>query len=293
MISLVNLEKRYGFRGRVQAIKSFNLELDRHRSTVLLGPNGSGKSTLIRLILGLARPTAGEVRWEGGRRPAIGYAPEHATLFPRATVAEAIRLWAGSRPAEERRRWVSALQLEPILDRAMGRLSKGEAQRVSLALAFVLGAGVVVLDEPLEGLDPLIRPLVRAAIASALRAPTAPTLLVSTHRLEEVREPFKRVLVLQHGHLVRDLTMQELDALRQGRIMVLQDSLPTEEIRRVVGQADADGVRAVRGFYRDEPVVLVGPYPCLPVAGASDGELVNLDSLMQLWLNPNLLEENR
>lgn len=291
MISLVNVEKRYGFRGRVQAIKSFSLELDRHRPTVLLGPNGAGKSTLIRLILGLTRPTAGEVRWEGGRRPAVGYAPEHATLFPRATVAEAIRLWSGSRAAEERLRWLSALQLEAILGRGMGRLSKGEAQRVSLALAFVSGAGVVVLDEPFEGLDPLIRPVIRAAIASALRAQTAPTLLASTHRLEEVREPFERVLVLQHGHLIRDLTMQELDALRQGRIMVLQHSLPTEEIRRTVGPAGVNGVRAVRGFYRDEPVVLVGPY--LPASAPRSGDAVDLESLLQLWLNPNLLEESR
>ncbi len=71
----------------------------------------------------------------------------------------------------------------------------------------------------------------------------------------------------------------------------MKDSLSTEEIRRVVGQADADGVRAVRGFYRDERVVLVGPYP--PAEGARDGDVVNLESLLQLWLNPNLLEERR
>lgn len=290
LVSVRNVRKTYGMLAPVPALQDVSLDLKPSEHIAILGPNGAGKSTLLKLLLGVARPTAGTIRWSSNAQPSIGFAPERPRLLPRTTVREYLELAAGRNAASAKaiEECEFGLQLSTVMHRRVEGLSKGEAQRVSLAFAFLCDAPVVVLDEPFEGLDPMIRPLARAFILGALARKEHCTFIATTHRLEEVREPFERVLVINGGVVVQDLSLATFRELASGSVLILPGDSDAADIRQALAARGLtlSGMRAVRGTYRDAIVVLIGPFPR---AAATDEDFHPLDFevLLQLWLQPS------
>jgi ABC-2 type transport system ATP-binding protein len=185
----------------------------------LLGLNGSGKTTAIKLLMGLHLPTTGDVEVLGGRVPdvevlaRIGYAPEAAYLNKSLTGRETLRLFAAlSRiPAAAREARVEKILgdvgLGRAMDKRLGEYSKGMLQRASLAQALIHDPELVILDEPVTGLDPLAIKEVRALILW-LKA-KGKTVLFSSHDISEVERVCDRIGILSGGRLARVMTQDE------------------------------------------------------------------------------------
>jgi ABC-2 type transport system ATP-binding protein len=185
----------------------------------LLGLNGSGKTTAIKLLMGLHLPTVGSVEVLGRRVPEvetlarIGYAPEAAYLNRSLTGRETLNLFAAlSRvPAAERAARVSAtlerMGLANAADRRLSEYSKGMLQRASLGQALIHDPELVILDEPVTGLDPLAIKEVRALILWLKSK--GKTVLFSSHDISEVEKVCDRIGILSGGRLVKTMTQAE------------------------------------------------------------------------------------
>ncbi len=181
--------------------------------TALLGPNGAGKSTLLRLICGLARPSTGTVWVAGGNprfdadvRARIGLVPQQDGVFESLTALETVELAARlsrlAEPRVEARRALALVELDPTMTRPVGTFSKGMRQRVKVAQALVHDPALLILDEPLNGLDPRQRHHLIELFAEL--GHSGRTVLVSSHVLEEVERFGSRVVVVAKGRLVAE-----------------------------------------------------------------------------------------
>ncbi|MGE0158397.1 MAG: ABC transporter ATP-binding protein [Gemmatimonadales bacterium] len=181
-----------------------------------LGPNGSGKTTTIRIFMGMIRPDRGTVRVLDRHVPAdlksilarVGYVPERPHVYPALTVGEQIhyhssffRLWDRGWAAELTKR----LELDP--DRKIARLSKGETGKLLLLLALAQRPSLLVLDEPTEGLDPVVRRDVLAAVLDYV-SDTGATVFISSHLVHELERICDWVGVMDQGRVVAELPMQ-------------------------------------------------------------------------------------
>jgi osmoprotectant transport system ATP-binding protein len=228
VIELRGAAKRYD---GSEALKETTLSLGAGTS-VLLGPTGSGKSTLLRLLTGLARPSAGEVRLWGeavtphtlpALRRRIGYVIQEGGLFPHLTAAANVTLAAryfGWERARIERRLGELIELTAFPRDAMARfpvqLSGGQRQRVSLMRALMPGPELLLLDEPLGALDPMIRAELRADLRAIFRR-LGQTVVLVTHDLAEAEFFADRVVLLKDGAVVQqgpfaDLLEQPADA---------------------------------------------------------------------------------
>jgi ABC-2 type transport system ATP-binding protein len=182
-----------------------------------LGPNGAGKTTTIRLLLGLLRPAGGSIQVFGERVPAdlvsilgrVGYVPERPHLYPSLTVAEAISLHAAFHARFDHaaaNALVSRFGLPT--GRALSRLSKGEMGKVMILLALAQRPALLVLDEPTDGLDPVVRREALHAILDYV-TDTGATVLISSHLVHELERFCDWVGVLDRGTMVAQLPMEE------------------------------------------------------------------------------------
>ena len=210
-----------------------DLDLEVHRGEILgyVGPNGSGKTTTLKLLTGLLRPDRGEARFFGrpladrAWRHRVGYLPEHPYLYDYLTPAEYLdyvgRLFGlpAGRRHDRTRELLALVGLEESADVAMRRFSKGMVQRAGLAQALVNDPELLLLDEPMSGLDPLGRRLVRNLILD-LRS-SGKTVLFSTHILSDAETLCDRVAVLRAGRLVRVGALGEILRLDVSHMEVL------------------------------------------------------------------------
>jgi multiple sugar transport system ATP-binding protein len=208
--SLKGLEKRFGGGG---GLAPFDLEVEDGELVTILGPSGCGKSTLLRLIAGLERPDAGEIRLDGeridslppGQRDVAMMFQSYA-LYPHMTVRENVQFPLRMRrtePSERNARTdevASLLELGPLLDRRPAALSGGERQRVALARALVRRPRLFLLDEPLSNLDVRLRDRVRRFFRDLQRRVGVTTLYV-THDQMEALTLGRRVVVLNEGRI--------------------------------------------------------------------------------------------
>jgi ABC-2 type transport system ATP-binding protein len=216
MIEAVGLSKRYGATVAVQSL-TFNVRSS--MVTGFLGPNGSGKSTTMRLILGLDRPDAGQVRI-GGRRyrdlawplREVGALLEARAFHPGRSARAHLQALAASNaiPRSRVEEVLGLVGLAQVAGRRAGGLSLGMAQRLGIAAALLGDPPVLVLDEPVNGLDPegirWVRDLLRALAAEGR------TVLVSSHLIGEIARTADHVLVIGRGRLLADTSVAELAA---------------------------------------------------------------------------------
>jgi len=204
--------------GRVTAVQDLGLEVPEGSFYLLIGPNGAGKTTTFRMLLGLMKPTSGDVELLGGIRPGgagrahIGYVPEVDLPYSWLRTDRLIAHHAGYYPT-----WDDAYArhlvelLEVRTDAKYGTLSKGQARRVQLLLALAHRPPLLLLDEPTDGLDPVARDTVQAALAAHI-AETPTTVLAATHLVYEMERFADHVGVLRGGRLVRQMPRPELHA---------------------------------------------------------------------------------
>jgi ABC-2 type transport system ATP-binding protein len=210
--------------GDIVAVSDVSLSF-RPGVTALLGPNGAGKSTVLRLIAGLARPSQGTVRVAGsdpagaGAARVIGIAPQQENMFDRYTAHEFVRVAAVlqgvGEPAEAATRALARAGMDPALDRPIATFSKGMRQRTKLAQALVHDPPVVLLDEPLNGLDPQGRREMTEVFAGL--AEEGRVLIVSSHVLDDVARLGSRIAVIAQGRLAAEGDYHEIRALLDDR----------------------------------------------------------------------------
>jgi len=155
LLSVRGLTRRYG---SVQALAPIDLDLIRGERIALIGPNGSGKTTLLGILAGVGHPTDGSVEWAAGTPGAVGWVPQQPALYPRLTVRENLRLFAGLEGAPDPSATADALivraDLGEFATRRASALSTGTLQRLNLAIALAGQPELLLLDEPTGTLSP-------------------------------------------------------------------------------------------------------------------------------------------
>jgi len=259
--------------GRFRALHGIDLEVSRGEVFGFLGPNGAGKTTTIRCILDLLRPTAGRIEVLGldprrdgvPLRRRVAYVPGELRLPERQTghqlVAAVARLRGGLDPT---RQTELARRLDLDLGRRLRDLSSGNRRKVALLLAFMSNAELLILDEPTNGLDPLIQHEFLRLVREVREAGT--TTFLSSHVLSEVQRAADRVAVLRAGTIVALGTVEELRGRARQRVDVwFNGSPPAAELGRVPGLEH----QLVEG--RRFAAVLAGPIrPLLEVLARHD-----------------------
>ena len=196
----------------VRALERVNLSIHAGERVALVGANGCGKSTLLRLLHGLAAPTAGQVQ----RAPVA----QQAMLFQKPHLMRmsvqgniALGLWLRGTPwGEAKQLALTALArvgLTELAGRNARRLSGGQQQRVALARAWALQPKVLLLDEPTASLDPHAKREVEALIEEFASQPDEVTLVFASHNLGQVKRMASRVIYLEHGRLLADLSVDD------------------------------------------------------------------------------------
>lgn len=221
------LSKRFG---DVLAVDSVNLRVKQGEIYGFLGLNGAGKTTTIRALLGMIRPSSGDVKVLGqtvgpnGRGPwaGVGHLVENPSAYPELTVRENLeiaRRLHGVLDPNATLRAIERLVLTSYADRKAGTLSSGNLQRLGLARALLHEPELLILDEPANGLDPAGVVEIRELLASLARE-RGVTIFMSSHILTEVDRLATRIGIIHKGHLIEELDTDKLEKLRAKRLVV-------------------------------------------------------------------------
>jgi ABC-2 type transport system ATP-binding protein len=269
-VEALHKEFRLGlWRRRVAAVQGVSFEVERGDIFGFLGPNGAGKTTTIKMLTGLIAPTGGHASIFGERVPSphcmkrVGFLPENPYIYPYLTPTEFVELCArlsGLSRKAARDRTRSVLDQVGVLyaaDRPVGRLSKGMLQRTGLAASLVADPELLILDEPMSGLDPIGRKEVRNLIVEERRR--GRTIFFSTHILNDVETLCDRVTILRKGQVVVSGRLDELlnRNVRRTDIVLVGASAELEQEFTAAGHAtrragerlvvEAEGESAVTG----------------------------------------------
>ncbi|MGD2073146.1 MAG: ABC transporter ATP-binding protein [Candidatus Thorarchaeota archaeon] len=213
VIELNNISKRYG---EVIALSRFNMNVKEGSITGFVGPNGAGKTTTLRLITGLTRPDEGTITVLGKNpydnievKKCIGFVSEHDDLYPWATVLESVRMLSKLNMPESKDidqaigKAINDVGMEKYQERRISALSKGMKQRTKIAAALTHNPELLILDEPLGGLDPLGRKTSMDLLTS-LCEDQGVTILISSHVLEELENFANRITLIHRGQTVAE-----------------------------------------------------------------------------------------
>jgi ABC-2 type transport system ATP-binding protein len=236
MIEIRDLSKSYG---EIQALQSTNIDIQKGEIVGLLGPNGAGKTTLMKMITGVLEPDHGTVSINGldivkdraTVQAKIGYLPENAPLYPDLTVQDYLQMMADLRLIDPELQIpaiidaVHAVNLDDVITRPIGQLSKGMRQRVGLAQAILHKPEILILDEPTVGLDPTQIIEIRQLIKNLAQQSTV---LFSTHILSEVEALCDRVIMIMNGRIKADSRLSDLSNT-DNAILVLDEDRPDTE----------------------------------------------------------------
>lgn len=222
MLQLKKVSKSYG---ETVALRETSLHCKPGETTALLGPSGCGKSTLLRIVVGLVEPDSGEVIFDGEPitkqnllqvRRKMGYVIQSGGLFPHLTCADNVTLMAkrlGWKPdrIDARIKELAALTHLPIeaLDRYPIQISGGQRQRVSLIRAMFLDPNLILLDEPMGALDPLIRSELQAELRQIFTS-LKKTVLMVTHDIGEAGVLADSIALLKAGDIIQNGSLEAL-----------------------------------------------------------------------------------
>jgi ABC-2 type transport system ATP-binding protein len=244
--------------GHVRALQDFNFEVRSGELVALLGPNGAGKTTAIRLLLGLAKPSAGRLSVFGGDPSSVDTHVRVGAMMQVGRVPETLRVWEhvdlfssyypNPLPISET---LAIAGLEQLKDRKFGLLSGGQKQRVLFALAICGNPDLLFLDEPTVGLDVEARHLLWDEIRSLLRR--GKTVVLTTHYLEEADALADRILVINKGRIIAEGTPAEIKSRTAGKRIRCVTELPLEVIRKITGVADVQTDREAVVIQTSQP----------------------------------------
>ena len=242
LLELDKLSRRYG---TITALDSLSFSVPAGQVVGFLGPNGAGKTTTMRAVFGLTDLDAGMVRWNGvpvgqRERRRFGYMPEERGLYPAMLVGEQLEYLGrlhGMSAIDARSattNWLGRLGIEDRVRSKVDALSHGNQQRVQLAAALLHGPEVLILDEPLAGLDPSGIDAIGAVLVEQARSGCC--VLFSSHQLDQVEDLCESVTIIDHGRLVVTGTVDDLARSGPRRLVV-----------RVEGDRDALWARGLTG----------------------------------------------
>ena len=239
MIEAIDLCKHYG---SFAAIDHLTFTIRRGEVVAFLGPNGAGKSTTMKVLTGYLAPTSGTAKLCGvdvvtDRVRAVtklGYLPENGPLYPEMTPRELLTFFGeargmtGPRIAERLEFVTKECDLHELLDKPIGKLSKGQKQRTGMAQVLLHDPEVLIMDEPTTGLDPNQIRHVRELVK---KLGQTRTILLSTHLFQEVEAMAGRMLLVNDGKLAFDGTPAEFKARGAGQMDQAFHSLTTQAAR--------------------------------------------------------------
>lgn len=236
--------------GEKQVLRGISLKAESGRALGLLGRNGAGKTTAIRIVMGVFPADSGQVLLDGKpfdrNRVKIGYLPEERGLYPKKVISEQLVYFGelrGLRTAEAKRQAKALLErlgMEEYLNKKLETLSKGNQQKIQLAVTLINDPDIVILDEPFSGLDPvnamLLKDVVREQIAKGK------IVFFSSHQMNYIEEFCDEIAILNRGNIVLNGSLRDIKrANRRGQILL--DSPELERVNRFVTEHCAELTR--------------------------------------------------
>ena len=261
LLELEGLSRRFG---TIVALDSLSFTVPSGQVVGFLGPNGAGKTTTMRAVFGLTDLDAGTVRWNGvpvgqDERRRFGYMPEERGLYPSMLVGEQLeylgRLHGMSAPqaAVATTAWLERLGIADRAGSKVESLSHGNQQRVQLAAALVHGPDLLILDEPLAGLDPTGIDAISDVLVEQARAGCC--VLLSSHQLDLVEDLCEVVTIIDHGRLVVTGTVGDLATSGPRRLVVrVEGDRDGAWARQITGVTVSEVDRGALRLVLDEPV---------------------------------------
>ncbi|MGN0244013.1 MAG: ABC transporter ATP-binding protein [Lachnospiraceae bacterium] len=220
MIQVQNLCKEFdGF----HALNGATLHVEKGCVYGLVGPNGSGKTTLLQHLAGVYRQDAGSILIDGKEvyenpdiKARIAYIPDDIYYFPQANLNEMMKYYRGCYPGFSKERFERLSEAFPEIDlkRPLRKLSKGMLKQVGFWLALSCCPDVILLDEPVDGLDPLMRHQIWSLLLSDVASRNV-TVLVSSHNLRELEDVCSHIGIMKHGKVLVEQSFEELDRARE------------------------------------------------------------------------------
>lgn len=200
-------------------LQDFTFELPQGEITALLGPNGAGKTTLFRLLLQIITPSKGVIIYQGeplGRThlASIGYLPEERGLYPQMTVEEhllflgKLRGLSAQSVKSQTKDWFDRLAVAASWQQKIATLSKGTAQKIQFIAAILHRPSLLILDEPLSGLDPLATQLLQTQLVELQKEGT--TIVLSSHHLENLEKYAHNLVLMYRGKKLLQNTLSQV-----------------------------------------------------------------------------------
>lgn len=219
MIEINNLTKNFGAK---QALQGVNLHLSAGKIIGLFGENGCGKTTLLRILAGLNTVTTGSVKINNleigpETKALISYMPDAPNFLSNKKVAYFIDYYADFFADFKREKCIAMLTqfgIDP--ESKFSQLSKGQREKVQVALVMACEAKIYLLDEPISGVDPLARETVLKTIIGALRADA--TLVIATHLITEIEPLLDEVILMRYGQIITHTTPEQISAVHEGSL---------------------------------------------------------------------------
>lgn len=214
MIQLENLSKHFG---KTKAVDQLSLQIKRGEFFCFLGPNGAGKTTTIKLICGLLKPTSGYIKVGGidiqkepvGAKKLLGYIPDQPYLYEKLTPTEFLRFIADLYGvSDDGQKLLELFEMVEHKHTLIEEFSHGMRQRIAFCATLIHSPEVIVIDEPMVGLDPKSTHLVKRILKE--KSKEGVTIFLSTHTLSLAEELADRVGIIHKGRLVADGSVQEL-----------------------------------------------------------------------------------
>ena len=214
MIQLQNVTKTFG---SFKALDELTLHVPKGAVYGLVGPNGAGKSTAIRHITGVYRPDAGKITiggepvWENAAvKETIGYIPDEIFYYPSATLEDMRKFYAGLYPKFDQNLFERLKEIFQLPEKTpLRRYSKGMQKQAAFHLALCTRPDVLILDEPVDGLDPVMRRQVMSLILSDV-ADRQTTVLISSHNLRELEDVCDHVGIMDHGKMLLEKSLADM-----------------------------------------------------------------------------------
>lgn len=226
MLQVKQLQKKYGDQ---KIVTDVDFHIDRGECVALLGPNGAGKTTIIKMLIDIAKPSGGEILFQGEphnrMRRYIGYLPQYPTFYPWMTGKELLtfmgRLSDMEKPVLERRmkELLDLVGLGLAQNKRIGTYSGGMKQRLGIAQALIHEPRLLIMDEPVSALDPLGR---RDMLELLKVIKEQSTILFSTHILHDAEELCDKILILNEGKLLVNGSIDEVLSHNQQPVFIIQ-----------------------------------------------------------------------